>query len=58
MMAEWAKEMRGVPVITSPPIDKWFMFHTRRNANEAMSLMQTLGKVSAPLGIRMQKAVM
>ncbi|XP_034068438.1 piwi-like protein 1 [Gymnodraco acuticeps] len=58
MMAEWAKEMRGMPVISSPPIDKWFMFHTRRNVNEAMSLMQTLGKVSAPLGIRMQKAVM
>ncbi|KAM7017828.1 piwi-like protein 1 isoform 1-T1 [Tautogolabrus adspersus] len=56
--ADWSREMRGVPVISSPPMNDWFMFYTRRNGNEAQSLLQTLGKVSTPLGIRMQKAIM
>ncbi|XP_065820218.1 piwi-like protein 1 [Labrus bergylta] len=56
--AEWSREMRGVPVISSPPLTDWFMFYTRRSSNEAQSLHQTLNKVSGPLGIRIQRAVM
>ncbi|KAK2837579.1 hypothetical protein Q5P01_014791 [Channa striata] len=56
--ADWSREMRGVPVISSPTLNNWFVFHTRRNGNEARSLMQTLDKVSGPLGIRLQRAIM
>ncbi|XP_060893634.1 piwi-like protein 1 [Labrus mixtus] len=56
--AEWSREMRGVPVISSPLLTDWFMFYTRRSSNEAQSLHQTLNKVSGPLGIRIQRAVM
>ncbi|XP_074526370.1 piwi-like protein 1 [Halichoeres trimaculatus] len=56
--ADWSREMRGLPVISSPPLNNWLLFYTRRNGNEAQSLLQTLGKVSGPLGIRMQRAVM
>lgn len=58
MMADWAKEMRGVPLISAPPLDNWVMFYTRRNSNEAQSLVQYLHKVSAPLGIRIQRPMM
>uniref|UniRef100_A0A3Q1JE75 Piwi-like RNA-mediated gene silencing 1 n=1 Tax=Anabas testudineus TaxID=64144 RepID=A0A3Q1JE75_ANATE len=56
--ADWSKEMRGVPLISSPPLNNWLVFHTRRNGNETQSLLQTLNKVSGPLGIRIQRAVM
>uniref|UniRef100_A0A8C5I209 Piwi-like protein 1 n=1 Tax=Gouania willdenowi TaxID=441366 RepID=A0A8C5I209_GOUWI len=29
--ADWSREMRGNPVISSPEIKKWFLFHTRQN---------------------------
>uniref|UniRef100_A0AAQ6IUS5 Piwi-like protein 1 n=1 Tax=Anabas testudineus TaxID=64144 RepID=A0AAQ6IUS5_ANATE len=47
--ADWSKEMRGVPLISSPPLNNWLVFHTRRNGNETQSLLQTLNKVSGPL---------
>ncbi|KAM6954108.1 piwi-like protein 1 [Aplochiton taeniatus] len=56
--ADWSKEMRGVPLISALPLDNWFIFFTRRNAGEAQNLLQTLNKVSTPLGIRMQRPVM
>ncbi|XP_034451144.1 piwi-like protein 1 [Hippoglossus hippoglossus] len=56
--ADWSREMRGIPVITAPPLNNWLMFYTRRNGNEAQALLQTLNKVAGPLGIRMQRAVM
>uniref|UniRef100_A0A668AQN7 Piwi-like RNA-mediated gene silencing 1 n=1 Tax=Myripristis murdjan TaxID=586833 RepID=A0A668AQN7_9TELE len=56
--AEWSREMRGIPVISSPPLDNWVMFYPRRNANEAQNLLQTLCKVSGPLGIHVQRPVM
>lgn len=58
MTADWAREMRGVPLISAPPLDNWLMFYTRRNSNEAQSLLQCLLKVSGPLGIRIQRAIM
>ncbi|XP_036382655.1 piwi-like protein 1 isoform X2 [Megalops cyprinoides] len=56
--ADWSKEMRGLPLIRSLPLENWLMFYTRRNGDMAQSLLQTLGRVSQPLGIRMQRAVM
>ncbi|XP_078105786.1 piwi-like protein 1 isoform X1 [Sander vitreus] len=56
--ADWSKEMRGMPLISSPPLESWLMLYTRRNGNEAQSLLQTLNRVSGPLGFRMQRAVM
>uniref|UniRef100_A0AAQ6IMX5 Piwi domain-containing protein n=1 Tax=Anabas testudineus TaxID=64144 RepID=A0AAQ6IMX5_ANATE len=56
--ADLSKEMCGVPLISSPPLNNWLVFHTRRNGNETQSLLQTLNKVSGPLGIRIQRAVM
>ncbi|KAM8759484.1 piwi-like protein 1 [Acanthopagrus schlegelii] len=56
--AEWAKEMRGMSLISAPPLDNWIIFHTRRNGNEAQSLLQTLQRVSSPLGIHIKRPVM
>uniref|UniRef100_A0A665WN07 Piwi-like RNA-mediated gene silencing 1 n=1 Tax=Echeneis naucrates TaxID=173247 RepID=A0A665WN07_ECHNA len=56
--ADWSKEMRGVPLISCPPLNNWFIFYTRRNSSETQSLLQTLGRVSGPLGISMQRPVM
>ncbi|XP_065103397.1 piwi-like protein 1 [Paramisgurnus dabryanus] len=56
--ADWTKEMRGLPLISCMPLDNWMMFFTRRNADVANSLLQTLNKVAGPMGIRMQRAIM
>ncbi|MCJ8735396.1 hypothetical protein PDJAM_G00246210 [Pangasius djambal] len=56
--ADWSKEMRGLPLISSMPLENWLMFYTRRNADVAHSLLQTLNKVTGPMGIRMQRAGM
>ncbi|XP_068560124.1 piwi-like protein 1 [Cebidichthys violaceus] len=56
--ADWSKEMRGLPLISSPPLDNWLLFYTRRNDGEAQSLLQTLNRVSGPLNIRIKRAVM
>ncbi|XP_037537105.1 piwi-like protein 1 [Nematolebias whitei] len=55
--ADWSREMRGIPLISSPSLNDWLIFHAPRNNMEAQSLLQTLNKVSGPLGIRMQRAV-
>ncbi|KAI5622106.1 piwi-like protein 1, partial [Silurus asotus] len=57
-VADWSKEMRGLPLISSIALENWLMFFTRRNADVAHSLLQTLNKVSGPMGIRMQRAGM
>ncbi|GAA6087858.1 piwi-like protein 1 isoform X1 [Tachysurus ichikawai] len=54
-VADWSKEMRGLPLINGIPLGNWLMFFTRRNADIAHSLMQTLNKVSGPMGIQMQR---
>ncbi|KAM6944761.1 piwi-like protein 1 [Lycodopsis pacificus] len=56
--ADWSKEMRGLPLISAPPLDNWLMFYTHRNEGEAQSLLQTLNRVAGPLNIRMKRAVM
>ncbi|MBN3296088.1 PIWL1 protein, partial [Amia calva] len=57
-VADWSKEMRGAPLISSRPLDEWIMLYTRRNADSAQALLQNLHRVSQPLGIRMQRAAM
>uniref|UniRef100_A0AAR2IN77 Piwi-like protein 1 n=1 Tax=Pygocentrus nattereri TaxID=42514 RepID=A0AAR2IN77_PYGNA len=54
--ADWSKEMRGLPLISSMPLESWLMFYTRRNGDVAHALLQTLNKVAGPMGIRMQRA--
>jgi len=39
-------------------MDNWLMFYTRRNADVAQGLLQTLNRVAGPMGIRMQRAIM
>ncbi|XP_057688756.1 piwi-like protein 1 [Corythoichthys intestinalis] len=56
--ADWAKEMRGLSLINCPPLRNWLLLYTRRNTREAQSLLETLYRVSAPLRIDLQKAVM
>ncbi|XP_070820601.1 piwi-like protein 1 [Chaetodon trifascialis] len=56
--ANWTAETRGVPLISSPPLNKWFVFFTRRNYSEVQALLQALSKVSAPLGIQLQRPVL
>lgn len=56
--ADWSKEMRGLPLISTPLLENWLMCYTRRNANDAQSLLQALNKVSPPLGFKMHKAIM
>ncbi|XP_041855225.1 piwi-like protein 1 [Melanotaenia boesemani] len=56
--AEWTREMRGLSLTTAPPLTNWLMFYTRRNGNEAQALLQNVGKVAGPLGIRVQRAGM
>ncbi|KAM3867907.1 piwi-like protein 1 [Diretmus argenteus] len=56
--ADWSREMRGVPLISSPALTNWLLFYTRRNLSEAQSLLQTLHRVTGPLGIRVERAVM
>ncbi|TMS03926.1 Piwi-like protein 1 [Larimichthys crocea] len=56
--ASWSRQMRGIPLMNSPPLDNWIMFCTRRCSNEAQSLLQTLKTVSAPLGIRIRSPLM
>ncbi|XP_017317729.1 piwi-like protein 1 [Ictalurus punctatus] len=51
--ADWSKEMRGLPLMTSMPLLIWLLSHTRRNADVAHSLLQTLNKV--PVGIHFQR---
>ncbi|XP_053475873.1 piwi-like protein 1 [Ictalurus furcatus] len=45
--------MRGLPLMTSMPLEIWLLSHTRRNADVAHSLLQTLNKV--PVGIHFQR---
>ncbi|XP_038152129.1 piwi-like protein 1 [Cyprinodon tularosa] len=53
--ADWSREMRGIPMMSTPPLEKWVLFHSRRNSNEAQALLQSLNKVSGPLGFYMQR---
>ncbi|KAJ7994148.1 hypothetical protein DPEC_G00262900 [Dallia pectoralis] len=56
--ADWSKEMRGIPLISCRPLDNWILLFTQRNVDVAQALLQTLNKVSKPLGIPIQRACM
>lgn len=53
--ADWARESRGVPLTSAPPLRNWLLFYSRRNENEARALFHTLEKVAGPLGIAVEK---
>ncbi|KAG9353937.1 hypothetical protein JZ751_012061 [Albula glossodonta] len=56
--ADWSREMRGVPLNSSPPLQCWMLFFTRRNGDVAHSLLQTLFRVCQPMGMRLQRPAM
>uniref|UniRef100_A0AAR2LJ93 Piwi-like protein 1 n=1 Tax=Pygocentrus nattereri TaxID=42514 RepID=A0AAR2LJ93_PYGNA len=56
--ADWSKEMRGLPLISSMPLESWLMFYTRRNGDVAHALLQTLNKVAGPMGIRIKNPIL
>ncbi|XP_072372927.1 piwi-like protein 1 isoform X2 [Scyliorhinus torazame] len=56
--AEWSRETRGAYLINPIPLENWVLVFTRRNADVARSLFQTLGKVVNAMGIRMEKPLM
>ncbi|XP_077570635.1 piwi-like protein 1 [Stigmatopora nigra] len=55
--ADWTREMRGLSVMGSPPLENWLLLYTRRNSREAESLLDALYKVSGPLKIALQDPV-
>ncbi|KAG2470727.1 PIWL1 protein, partial [Polypterus senegalus] len=57
-VADWTKEMRGVQLMSTQPLENWMILFIRRNSDCAYSLVQFLGKVCSPLGIRIQKPIM
>ncbi|XP_051887860.1 piwi-like protein 1 [Pristis pectinata] len=57
-VAEWSRETRGSCLINPIPLENWILVFTRRNADVARSLFQTLGKVVKAMGIRMEKPLM
>lgn len=57
MSADWTREMRGNALISAPPLNTWILFHSHQNSRETQSFLQTLQKVSGPLGIRLQRPV-
>uniref|UniRef100_A0A8C4TBM8 Piwi-like RNA-mediated gene silencing 1 n=1 Tax=Erpetoichthys calabaricus TaxID=27687 RepID=A0A8C4TBM8_ERPCA len=57
-VADWTKEMRGVQLMSTQPLEDWMILFIRRNSDCAYSLVQFLGKVCSPMGIRIQKPIM
>ncbi|KAK9522441.1 hypothetical protein VZT92_018908 [Zoarces viviparus] len=55
--ADWYRKMRQRPVISAPPLDNWIMLYPQHNKLEAMTLRETLEKVTVTLHIRMESAV-
>uniref|UniRef100_A0A673CNS0 Piwi-like protein 1 n=1 Tax=Sphaeramia orbicularis TaxID=375764 RepID=A0A673CNS0_9TELE len=56
--ADWTKEMRGLPLMRSPPLNNWMLFHTRHAGNAVQSLLQCIERVSGPFGVRCRRPVM
>lgn len=58
MIADWTREMREMNMISAPPLDNWLLFYTLCNVTESHTHLQTLHRVSGPLGIGLQRATM
>ncbi|KAJ8346598.1 hypothetical protein SKAU_G00279990 [Synaphobranchus kaupii] len=58
MAADWTKEMRGVPLTSSKPLEHWMLFFTRRNGDLAQFLLQTLNRVCQPMEMKMLRPAM
>ncbi|XP_063287992.1 piwi-like protein 1 [Pelobates fuscus] len=55
--ADWSREMRG-QLLSVRHLESWILIYTRRNYDVANTLTQTLVKVTQPMGIRINKAIM
>ncbi|KAJ7309724.1 hypothetical protein JRQ81_007787 [Phrynocephalus forsythii] len=57
-IADWSKETRGATLISAKPLNNWLLLYPRRNYDAANALVQNLFKVTQPMGIQMNKAIM
>ncbi|NXI47583.1 PIWL1 protein, partial [Galbula dea] len=56
--ADWSKESRGAPLLCSKALDNWLLIYPQRNHESANTLLQNLFKVTAPMGMKMNKPTM
>ncbi|KAM5200114.1 piwi-like protein 3 isoform 2-T2 [Hipposideros larvatus] len=56
--AEWSRETRSGPLLNVKSLDKWLILYTKRNYAAALSLMQSLRRVTPTMGIAMRDAKM
>jgi len=53
--ADWSREMRGQPLLSSVPLKNWVMMCTQRDQSNATDLYSTLQKVCAGMGMGIDK---
>ncbi|XP_028415241.1 piwi-like protein 1 [Dendronephthya gigantea] len=56
--AEWSREMRGMPLRSTVPLDTWMVLFTTRDSGIAHDFLQTLQRVCGPMGINVSKPMM
>ncbi|XP_078291444.1 piwi-like protein 1 [Panthera onca] len=56
--ADWSKETRSGPLLNVKSLDHWLVLYPRRNYGAALSLLQSLRKVTPTMGIAMRDAKM
>ncbi|XP_010347563.1 piwi-like protein 3 [Saimiri boliviensis] len=55
---EWAREVRGIPLLSPVPLHSWLLLYGRHCFAQAMTLEEHLRHVTAPMGITMRSAIM
>jgi len=53
--ADWSREMRGQPLLSSVPLSGWIMMCTQRDQGNATDLYSTLQKVCAGMNMEIDK---
>jgi len=53
--ADWSKEMRGQPLLSAIPLQRWVMMSTQRDQGNATDLFSTLQKVCSGMGMSIDK---
>ncbi|XP_075424811.1 piwi-like protein 1 isoform X1 [Ascaphus truei] len=56
--ADWTRDISRSTIISMKPLDNWLLIYSKRNYEAANTLLQSLFKVSSPMGIRMSQAIM
>uniref|UniRef100_A0A8C8Y4P5 Piwi domain-containing protein n=1 Tax=Panthera leo TaxID=9689 RepID=A0A8C8Y4P5_PANLE len=56
--SDWSKETRSGPLLNVKSLDHWLVLYPRRNYGAALSLLQSLRKVTPTMGIAMRDAKM